>query len=75
MWNGQTQKMHFIRGGNKVAKGMKMVLEERGVSTVGMNAQQISETLAGHADFKHEKSTWLFRRDIYPLSCQSSTLN
>ncbi len=31
--NGKAQKMYFLRGGQRVAKGMKTVLEERGIST------------------------------------------
>ena len=39
IWNGKVWKMYFTeRNGKKVAKGLKMVLEERGVSTVGKTA-------------------------------------
>ena len=54
VYSGKEQKMYFIRGGQKVAKGMKMVLEEHGVSTGGKNATWMKETLSQHADFKFE---------------------
>ena len=34
---------------------MKMVLEERGISTTGKNASWMRETLATHPDFQDEK--------------------
>ena len=34
-WNGKVWKMYYLDKGMKVAKGMKMVLEERGISTAG----------------------------------------
>ena len=40
VWNGRAWKLYFTeRDGRKVAKGLKMVLEERGVSTVGRTAE------------------------------------
>ena len=33
-----------------------MVLEERGISTAGKNADWMRETLAEHSDFRYEKS-------------------
>ena len=56
IWDGRSQRMYVVRGGVKVAKGMKVVFEERGVSTIGMNADQMRETIAGHFDFKNEKN-------------------
>jgi hypothetical protein len=44
------------RDGRKVAKGLKMVLEERGVTTVGKTAERMRKTLAQHSDFRDEKS-------------------
>ena len=44
------------RDGTKVAKGLKMVLEECGVSTVGKGADWMRETLAKHSDLRDEKS-------------------
>ena len=55
-WNGRIQKMYFMQGGRKEAKGMKLVLEERGILTDGMNADTMRATLANHADFKFEKN-------------------
>lgn len=37
VYNGRVQRMYFMQGGLKVAKGLKMVLEERGISTEGKN--------------------------------------
>ena len=56
-WNGKVWQMYFKdKDGKKVAKGMKVVLEERGVSTVGKTGDWMCETLAKHSDFKEEKS-------------------
>ena len=56
VYNGKEQKMYFISGGQKIAKGMKRVLEERGISTEGKTASWMREVLSQHADFKFEKS-------------------
>ena len=53
-WNGKPQKMNYALG---VPKGMRVVLEERGVDTHRMNAEQMREVLKSHPDFKNEKST------------------
>ena len=53
-WNGQPQRMNYAVG---VLKGMRVVLEERGISTHLMNADQMREVLRGHPDFLNEKST------------------
>ena len=52
-WNGKPQKMNYALG---VPKGMRVVLEERGISTHHMVADQIREVLNSHPDFKNEKS-------------------
>lgn len=52
-WGGKPQKMVTAAG---VSKGMKMVLEERGVNTSRMNADKMREVLGSHPDFKYEKS-------------------
>ena len=44
------------REGTKVAERLKIVLEERGISTLGKGADWMRETLAEHADFRDEKS-------------------
>ena len=54
-YNGHIQKMFTTVHGEKVAKGMKRVLEERGVSTNGRNGDCKRTELASHPDFKHEK--------------------
>ena len=45
--------MNFSLG---VPKGMRTVLNERGVDTTGMVADKMRETLAEMDDFKNEKS-------------------
>lgn len=40
-----------MSGGQKVAHVMKMVLEERGYSTIGKNKNWMKETLSQHPDF------------------------
>ena len=44
------ENVHF----GKVAKGMKAILEEWGISTVGKNAEWMRNELAGHPDFRNE---------------------
>ena len=55
-YNGKAQKMYTVVNGQKVAKGLKLVLEERGVSTEGHNKQWMQAVLSQHADFRFEKS-------------------
>ena len=56
-WNGRIWKMYYTdHDGRKVAKGMKMVLEEQGISTAGKTADWMHETLAKNSDFRDEKS-------------------
>ncbi len=47
-WNGEIQKMVLPNG---QPRGLKLVLEERGVRTNGMNAQKLRETLKSFPDF------------------------
>ena len=51
-WNGKP----FPMNRNGVLKGLKMVLEERGVNTRGLNAEQMREILGRHTDFQNEKT-------------------
>lgn len=44
-YDGRFQRMYFMCGGEKVAKGMKIVLEERGISTVGKKGNWMRDTL------------------------------
>ena len=53
-WNGKPQKMNYALG---VPKGMRVVLEERGIDTCRMNGEQMREVLKSHPDFRNEKST------------------
>ena len=54
-WGGKPQPMCFNLG--KIPKGMRRVLEERGVDTRGMKAEKMREVLGSHPDFKNEKSS------------------
>ena len=51
-WNSKVQAMN--RGG--VPKGMKLVLEERGINTRGMTAAQMKIVLRSHDDFENQIS-------------------
>ena len=53
-YNRRIQRMYTVVRGEKVAKGMKAVLEERRINTNGKNAEWMRKELAGHPDFKHE---------------------
>ena len=53
VWDRKPQNMNYALG---VQKGMRVVLEERGVNTHGMNADWMHEVLSNHADFRIEKS-------------------
>ena len=46
--NGVAQ--HMVDGSG-IPKGMKLVLEERGIDTSGMNARKMREVLGAHSDF------------------------
>ena len=50
---GKVQKMVLPNG---QPKGMKMILEERGVDTDRMKAADMKLVLSGHHDFKYEKT-------------------
>ena len=52
-WDGKDQKMNYALG---VAKGTRIVLEERGIDTRNMNAEKMRKVLGSHPDFKNEKS-------------------
>ena len=53
IWDGRVQKMCFSDG---QPKGMKIVLQERGIDTSRMKAADMRLVLRNHADFKHEKT-------------------
>lgn len=46
--------MYYLDKGMKVAKGMKMVLEERGISTAGKTGDWMRKTLGEHSDFRDD---------------------
>ena len=48
IWNGQVQRLVTEDG---IPKGMKLVLQERGVNTDGMNARAMREKLGSYPDF------------------------
>ena len=52
-WNGRPKKM-VLRDGRP--KGMKLVLQERGINTKGMKAADMRAALESHEDFKYEKT-------------------
>ena len=52
-WNGALQTM--VRADSK-AKGMKMILEERGVDTKNMRAEDMRKKLKTYSDFKNQKN-------------------
>ena len=52
-WNGKVFKMNFAIG---IPKGMKTVLQERGVDTTHMNGDQMREVLRQHPDFRDENA-------------------
>ena len=51
-YNGEVQEMNLPNG---TPKGMKMVLEERGVCTQGMVARDMTARLKTYEDFKSSK--------------------
>ena len=53
LWDGKSQKMVTSSG---VPKGLRVVLEERGVNTTGMSGPKMKEALGNFPDFKYEKS-------------------
>ena len=52
-WGGQPQAMNFALG---IPKGLRRVLEERGVNTRGMGADKMRAILGSHPDLKNKKS-------------------
>ena len=52
LWEGNVQKMTLPNG---TPKGMKMVLQERGVDVKGMNAAKMREKLNTYSDFSTQK--------------------
>jgi len=51
-WDEKVQKMNYAIG---VPKGLRVVLEERGVNTHGMNTEKMKKVLGSHSDFKMRK--------------------
>ena len=47
-WGGKAQKMNYAIG---IPKG-RVVLEERGIDTRGMNGDQMRAIIGSHPDFK-----------------------
>ena len=52
-WNGALQTMVRVDG---KAKGMKMILEERGVDTKNMRAEDMRKKFKTCLDFKNQKT-------------------
>lgn len=53
VWNGRVQRMVNNDG---IPKGMKKILEERGVNTFHMQAKDMREKLKSFADFREQKT-------------------
>lgn len=53
VWGGKVQRMVLEDG---TPKGMRLVLEERGINTSTMNAEDMRVVLANHYDFQQEKT-------------------
>ena len=52
-WDCKPQKMNYTLG---MPKGLRVVLQKRGVDTRNMNAEQMRRVLKSHPNFKNEKS-------------------
>ena len=52
VWNVNYQSVNFTKNGQKVAKGMETVLQERGISTLGKKWDWMRKTLSEYTDFK-----------------------
>ncbi len=53
VFDGKVQKLVTDSG---IPKGMKLVLQERGVDSLGMNALKMREVLGSHEDFRSVKT-------------------
>ena len=53
VWNGQPQSLVLNNG---TPKGLRLVLEERGVDVGGMKKDEMVSILSEHPDFKEQKT-------------------
>ena len=53
VWNGEVQK---LVNENVQPKGMRKILEERGIDTTGMKAKDMRLVLKSHTDFSSQKT-------------------
>ena len=71
-WGGKSQPMNYSLG---IPKGLRVVLEERGINTQRMNAEQMREVLRDHPDSKTRSQassgSCVRRSSILLLCCQS----
>ena len=51
-WNGKLQKMVPPDG---IPKGLRVILQERGINTTGMKLEDIRKVLSQHSDFQDEQ--------------------
>jgi len=51
VWGGEVQKMQYALG---IPKGMRVILEERGIATATFKGDDMREILLNHDDFKNE---------------------
>ena len=55
VWQGQTQKMVDSKG---IPKGMRSILEERGVETTGMKGNEMRQILKSYPNFQNQKKQY-----------------
>lgn len=53
VWAGNVQKVVYSKG---VPKGMKMILDERGINTSSLLANDMRTILSNHNDFRMKKT-------------------
>ena len=53
VWAGKVQTMNYALG---IPKGMRVILQERGINPQTLNADQMRTILSQHDDFRNEKS-------------------
>ena len=72
VWDGAVQKLVYEDG---TPKGMRAVLEERGVHTTGMRAKKMRDLLETFPDFNGHKTLLEDYKDTCACSTRSSTVN
>ena len=70
-WGGKPHPMNS----HGVPKGLRTVLEERGVNTRGILQEEMRSVLGSHPDFRDEKNTSYRRRGTLHTCCLSITVS